>query len=146
MLTGQLHIFFGEMSIHIFLALLSWELFIVLCIFFPYLICNLRKFFSVLCVIFWSSWCLLNHKSFKFQKKKNKVTLKSFWGNICILKGSLGTFLVAQWLRTCLPMQGTQVRALVQEDPTCRGATKPVCHNYWACALAPASHNYWARA
>ena len=29
-------------------------------------------------------------------------------------------------------MQGTQVRALVQEDPTCRGAAKPVRHNYWA--------------
>ena len=30
--------------------------------------------------------------------------------------------------------QGTQVRALVWEDPTCRGATRPVSHNYWACA------------
>ena len=40
------------------------------------------------------------------------------------------TSLVAQWLRICLPMQGTQVRALVREDPTCRGATKPVHHNY----------------
>ena len=30
------------------------------------------------------------------------------------------------------------------EDPTCRGATKPVCHNYWACVLEPTSHNYWA--
>ena len=29
-------------------------------------------------------------------------------------------------------MQGTQVRALVWEDPTCHGATKPVRHNYWA--------------
>ena len=38
--------------------------------------------------------------------------------------------LVAQWLRIRLPMQGTRVRALVQEDPTCRGATKPVRHNY----------------
>ena len=28
--------------------------------------------------------------------------------------------LVAQWLRVCLPMQGTRVRALVWEDPTCR--------------------------
>ena len=37
--------------------------------------------------------------------------------------------LVAQWLRICLPMQGTRVRALVWEDPTCRGATKPVSHN-----------------
>ena len=37
---------------------------------------------------------------------------------------------VAQWLRICLPMQGTRVRALVWEDPTCRGATRPVSHNY----------------
>ena len=39
---------------------------------------------------------------------------------------TLGTSLVAQWLRIHLPMQGTRVRALVQEDPACRGATKPV--------------------
>ena len=42
---------------------------------------------------------------------------------------------MAQWLRICLPMQGTRVWSLVREDPTCRGATKPVRHNYWACAL-----------
>ena len=47
-------------------------------------------------------------------------------------------------LRICLPMQGTRVWALVREDPTCRRATKPVHHNYWACALEPASHGYWA--
>ena len=41
-----------------------------------------------------------------------------------------GASLVAQWLRIRLPMQGTRVRALVREDPTCRGATKPVRHNY----------------
>ena len=41
-------------------------------------------------------------------------------------------------------MQETQVRALAWEDPTFQGATKPVRHNYWACALEPASHNYWA--
>ena len=38
--------------------------------------------------------------------------------------------LVAQWLRICLLMQGTRVRALVWEDPTCHGATGPVSHNY----------------
>ena len=38
--------------------------------------------------------------------------------------------LVAQWLRICLLMQGTRVRALVWEDPTCRGATGPMRHNY----------------
>ena len=52
--------------------------------------------------------------------------------------------LVAQWLRIRLPMQGTWVRALAREDPTCRGATKPLRHNYWAWALEPVSHNYWA--
>ena len=46
-----------------------------------------------------------------------------------------GTSLVAQWLRIRLPMQGTWVRSLVWEDPTCHGATKPMHHNYWACAL-----------
>ena len=45
-----------------------------------------------------------------------------------------GASLVAQWLRICLPIQGTRVRALVWEDPTCRGATGPVSHSYWAWA------------
>ena len=51
-----------------------------------------------------------------------------FQGQVKTLKW--GTSLVVQWLRILLPIQGTQVRALVQEDPTCRRATKPVCHNY----------------
>ena len=46
------------------------------------------------------------------------------------LKDKIRASLVAQWLRVRLPMQGTRVRALVREDPTCRGATKPMCHNY----------------
>ena len=41
-----------------------------------------------------------------------------------------GTSLLAQWLRICLPVQATQVQALVLEDPTCRRATKPMHHNY----------------
>ena len=55
-----------------------------------------------------------------------------------------GASLVAQWLRIPLPMQGTQVWAPVREDPTCCGATKPMHHSYWACALEPANHNYRA--
>ena len=43
-------------------------------------------------------------------------------------KGLIGASLVEQWLRVRLPMQGTRVRALVWEDPTCHGATKPVHH------------------
>ena len=46
-----------------------------------------------------------------------------------VVKSKVWASLVVQWLRIHLPMQGTRVRALVREDPTCRGATKPVCHN-----------------
>ena len=46
-----------------------------------------------------------------------------------LIKEILGTSLVAQWLRIHLPMQETWVRALVWEDTTCRGATKPVSHS-----------------
>ena len=45
-------------------------------------------------------------------------------------RGNEGDSLMVQWLRICLPMQGTRVRSLVWEDPTCRRATKPVHHNY----------------
>ena len=50
------------------------------------------------------------------------------------LKQDGGSSLVAQWLGICLPMQGTRVRALAWEDPTCRRAARPVSHDYWACA------------
>ena len=39
------------------------------------------------------------------------------------------TFLVAQWIGTRLPMQGTQVLSLVREGPTCCRAAKPP-HNF----------------
>ena len=61
------------------------------------------------------------------------------WYGPC-LRIKLRAFLVAQWLRIRLPMQGTRVRALAWEDPTCRGATKPMRHDYWACALEPTCH------
>ena len=64
--------------------------------------------------------------------------------NFCCDKKHCWASLVVRWLRIRLPMQGTQVRALVREDPTCCGATKPVRHNYWACAVETASHNYWS--
>ena len=49
--------------------------------------------------------------------------------------------LAVQWLRIRLPMQGTWVWSLVLENPTHHRATKPVHHNYWACALEPTSHS-----
>ena len=83
-----------------------------------------------------------NFKTDNFQKASKKHTAG---GNIkwynhfrkqfgSFFKSQTWASLVAQWLRICLPIQGTRVRALIWEDPTCRGATKPVSHNYWACA------------
>ena len=39
-----------------------------------------------------------------------------------------------RWLsgKVCLPVQETVVRSLIQEDPTCLRAAKPVCLNYGA--------------
>ena len=52
--------------------------------------------------------------------------------------------LVVQWLRIRLAMQGTPVRSLVWEDPTCHRATKPMCQKYWSLhGLEPARHIYW---
>ena len=48
---------------------------------------------------------------------------------------STRTSLVVQWLRICLPIQGTRVWSLVLEDPACHRAAKPAHHSYWACAL-----------
>ena len=73
------------------------------------------------------------HATWLGQNKQTNTTAK------CL---KTGTSLVAQWLGIRLPMQGTQVRALVWEDPTCHGATKPMRYNYRACALEPTSHNY----
>ena len=58
----------------------------------------------------------------KIQKELSNSTIEK--------KKIQGASLVAQWLRICLSMQGTRVRALVWEDPTCRGATGPVSHKY----------------
>ena len=46
-----------------------------------------------------------------------------------IIKKTTRASLVAQWLGIRLPMQGTRVCAPVWEDPTCRGAARPVSHN-----------------
>ena len=70
---------------------------------------------------------------------KNKLEKKckkpgTTWKNLKItsIKKARAS-LVAQWLGIRLPVQGTRVWAPVWEDPTCRGAIKPMRHNYWAC-------------
>ena len=109
MLLCHLYIFFGEVSVHVFCSLL---------IGFSY--CwNFKSSLYIVNKSYLSDMCFANVFS-------HSVLVFSF------LKVSFTASLVAQWLRIHLPMQGIQVRALVREDPTCRGATKPVRHNYWA--------------
>ena len=55
--------------------------------------------------------------------------LESNLMHVSTIKKLIGASLVAQWLGVCLLMQGTRVRALVWEDPTCRGAAGPVSHS-----------------
>ena len=63
--------------------------------------------------------------------KLNKIHVLIFYCYCDKLsESSGGASLVAQWLRVSLLMQGTWVRALVWEDPTCHGASKAVSHNY----------------
>ena len=66
------------------------------------------------------------HASWPKKTKHKKKYYNKF--NKDFKNGPHLTSLVVQWLRIRLPMEGTWVRALAQEDPTCRGATKPVCH------------------
>ena len=56
---------------------------------------------------------------------------------------SSGTSLVVQWIRICLPKQGTWVPSLVWEDSTRCGGTNPRHDDYWAHTLEPVSCNYW---
>ena len=49
---------------------------------------------------------------------------------------------MGQWWGTHLSIQETQVPSLGRSHML--GATKHVCHNYWACVLKSRSHNYWA--
>ena len=65
-----------------------------------------------------------------FFRNAKLPTLKSILSFLFLKEQKPRASLVAQWLRICLPMQGTRVRALVWEDPTCRGAARPVSHNY----------------
>ena len=119
----------GMPIIHMLVLLcLLWLFFFFLTLF---SLCNCLHF-----SILFYSWELIKFLPFQIQKlifTSNK-------------SGNFRASLVAQWLRICLPMQGTRVRALVWEDPTCRGATKPVSHNYWACASgarAPQQERWW---
>ena len=51
-----------------------------------------------------------------------------------VLKEEPQTSLVAQWLRIHMPMQGTRIRVLVQEDPHAAEQLSPCATTTEACA------------
>ena len=69
---------------------------------------------------FWNTLCL----EILFQLVNPIQTATTFW-----------TSLVAHWKEIHLRRRVTRLQSLVQEDFTCHGATEPMRHNYWACAL-----------
>ena len=76
-------------------------------------------------------YSLCKARRYKYYSHHWWVNCHQLYNDVKII---LGASLVAQWLGVCLLMQGTRVRDLVWEDPTCRGAAGPVSHNCWACA------------
>ena len=60
-------------------------------------------------------------------QQRPELSFRRSWLN-CRIKNQLKTSLVVQWLRTHLPMWGTQVQSLVREDSTCHRAAKPMYH------------------
>ena len=64
------------------------------------------------------AWCAAVHgvaKSWTRLSDWTELNCRLYW-----------TSLVAQWIRICLPKQGTRVQSLVQKDSMCHGATEPV--------------------
>ena len=84
----------------------------------------------------WGLSCILLHFNLWQKEKHLSKCIYQSCPNLASSK-SPGLFLfkkvraslVAPWLIIRLPMQRTQVRSLVREDPTCCRATKPVHHN-----------------
>ena len=72
----------------------------------------------------------LHLKQLEKEEKKPKVSRRKEIIKFRSEINEKGASPVAQRLRIHLPMQGTRVRSLVREDPTCCGATKLMCHNY----------------
>ena len=73
-----------------------------------------------------------------FELKNKSKQIKTKWiACVCwtsnkpnpISKKNWRTSLVVQWIRICLPMQGTWVRSLVWEDSICHRATKSMHHS-----------------
>ena len=82
----------------------------------------------ILHLLVWLSLQYIPWFGVDWQQMGTKVPMK---------KEPRGTSPVVWWWRICQPVQGTPVQSLFREHSTCLGATEPLHHNYWACALEP---------
>ena len=53
---------------------------------------------------------------------------------------------MVHWLGICLPMQGTWVLSLVQEDPMCHEAIKPMLNNKRSHRNEKPAYYSWSKA
>ena len=110
----------------------------------------------------WLCWCIYNHLHLHLRWSVlfvHNYNLLLTWRNLRQIFSQdfelradfhmkiIGASLEVQWLRIRHAMQGTRVRSLIQGNPSCLGATKPVCHRSWSPrALKPVLHknrSYW---
>ena len=76
-------------------------------------------------------WQRFEPKSTMLESTLYQSVHKSYGVKIMSLQNwGPGASLVVRWLRIPLSTQGTWVQSVLWEDPTCRGATKPVHHDY----------------
>ena len=95
-------------------------------------VCEVAQSWTRLKQLSCSSSSSLPHLTLQFALSPWLGSLQSGQRTILIPKRISWTSLVVQWIGIHLPMKRTGVWSLVQEESACRGATKPMCHNYWA--------------
>ena len=105
----------------------------------PFLRCCLGNWGCVYSEILLYIYCVLNAVGHIRKFVAKMLHEAQCYQENCIIKFTSWTSLVIQWIKLQVPVQGTQVPSLVWEDPTCLGATQPVCQSYWALGC-----NYWA--
>ena len=103
-----------------------------------FMVIEARVELGLLCVGLWIG------KTLSHSKESLKVACRNLWSIIRITQNSAwGGLPGGSVAKNHLLMQETWIQPPTWKDPTCWGATKPLCHNYWACALEPGSRNNW---
>ena len=93
---------------------------------------DLVRLKSMFCIPFWRPWEVTISLSFVLSREPLHSFGSGLLSSFKASKGrlSLGTSLVVQWLKICLPMQRTWAQSLVREDPTSHASAKPMHHNH----------------